>query len=86
MNKLDMPPMEFIHVESSQITDIAYDPGTQIMRVKFAPRKDGTQAVYQYERIDVATHAALIGSQSLYGYFSKVIKADPARFPYRKLD
>lgn len=86
MNKLDMPTPVFVPVESDQIREIAYDPETQLMRVKFAPRKDGTQAVYEYQNVDTVTYAELMAAPKMYSYFAKFIKASPDSFPYRKVE
>lgn len=82
MNKLD-----FVPVQSSQIATIAYDAAAQTMRVEFfSHRHDVPGSIYEYDNVEPETHAAMIGAPSIYGYFSKTIKADPERYPYRKIN
>jgi len=60
--------MNRIHVESSNIVSMGYDPDEQILEVEF---KNG---VYQYIGVKPDVHQAMIEADSKGKYFTSVIK------------
>lgn len=68
--------------DSSNISDVGYDPESQQLFVRF---KSSMDSVYVYENVLATTFVALVTSESLGKYFGAEIKAR-AMFPFRKVD
>jgi hypothetical protein len=66
------------HVDSTAMTDIAYDPATATLRIRFA---DGDW--YRYSGVPAALHAAMIAADSHGRFFHDHIRD---RFLYAKED
>lgn len=77
MSKQNNPA--WVPVDSSAISDIAYDAGTETLCVKFKP--NGT--AYAYSNVTKSEHAALVGAESLGKHFNQHIKLS---HPYVKLE
>lgn len=73
--------VEMINVESSNIRRIGYNRAAQRLYIEF---KGG--ATYRYSDVDPETYAALMGSESMGRGFQVLIKSNPERYPYVKLD
>ena len=78
-----VPPL--VSVTSSNLAAIGYDPDTETLYVAFG-RPPAALTLYAYDNVPPAVHAALMAAPSHGTYLNAVIKADPARYPYRKLD
>jgi len=72
---MDMQP-----VESSNIAAMGYDEEDKRLRVTF---KSG--ATYDYLNVEPETHAAVIGADSVGSAFHRLIRAQPATYPYLKV-
>lgn len=77
-------------VKSSQLAAIGYDPISQTLEVEFTPTKKQTAAgepgsIYQYSDVAPGDAARLTEAESIGSHFIKVIKADPERFPFKKI-
>jgi hypothetical protein len=82
--------MERKKVTSSQLKSIGFDPISQTMEVEFTPTKKQTAAgepgsIYQYSNVAPGDAARLTKAESIGSHFIKVIKADPERFPFKKI-
>ncbi|SOO08779.1 KTSC domain-containing protein [Xanthomonas citri] len=75
-----------IDVESRQIAAIGHDPGTQTLAVRFKNWKGEVTSLYHYANVTAEDFAALQAAESKGGHFNKVIKADPVRWPYHKVE
>ncbi|WP_115560050.1 KTSC domain-containing protein [Xanthomonas arboricola] len=73
-------------VESRQIAAIGHDASTQTLAVRFKNWKGDVTSLYHYDNVTADDYAALQAAESKGGYFNKVIKADPVRWPYRKVE
>jgi hypothetical protein len=74
-------------VESSQIAAIGHDPETNTLAIQFSPKKDGTPgSIYHYSNFSAEDFAAFKGAESIGSHFGKVIKPDPERYPYVKIE
>ena len=67
-----------MQVESSSITDIAYDPAYNRLRVRF---KSGVE--YRYDLVPASVHQAFVKSGSKGRFFSREIRD---RYPCRRLE
>ena len=77
-------------VKSSQLAAIGFDPISQTLEVEFTPTKKQTAAgdsgsVYQYSNVAPGDAARLTDAESIGSHFIKVIKADPERYPCKKI-
>jgi hypothetical protein len=72
---MDMQP-----VESSNIAAMGYDEEDKRLRVTF---KSG--ATYDYLNVEPETHATVIGADSVGSAFHRLIRAQPATYPYLKV-
>lgn len=72
--------MQRIHVESSQIRSIGYDPETLRMQVEFTPG-----SVYEYAGIERETHLDFMASESKGKFFGARIKTNPEKYPFQKV-
>jgi len=77
-------------VKSSQLAAIGYDPISQTLEVEFTPTKKQTAAdqpgsIYQYTGVAPGDAARLTEAESIGSHFIKHIKADPERFPFKKI-
>jgi hypothetical protein len=75
-----------IDVESRQIAAIGHDAATQTLAVRFKNWKGENTSLYHYDNVTADDYAALQAAESKGGHFNKVIKADPVRWPYRKVE
>ena len=73
--------VQMINVESSNIRRVGYNPEAKRLYIQF---KSGT--TYRYSNVEPETYATLMGSESIGRGFAALIKADPERYPYKKLD
>jgi hypothetical protein len=80
------PRIPLTDVESKQIAAIGYDADTQTLAVRFKNWKGEVTSLYHYDNVTAEDFAALQAAESKGGHFNKVIKADPARWPYRKVE
>ena len=71
--------MNFISVESSNLSAVGYDPDTQELQVQF---KNG--GIYSYEGVPHQTHADLVSAESIGSAFHKLIKSGP--YPFKKVN
>ena len=88
--------MDWIAVESSQISHLGYEPEAEYpLGVKFHPSKKQVPAgqpgsVYEYANVPPELFDALLAAKtnpeylSHYKFFDKHIKSQPLLFPYRK--
>jgi hypothetical protein len=85
-------PFTMQDVESSQIKRLGYNPGTRQLRVQFKKFDGSPGATYEYENVDSETYNGFFAKGeddkpiSIGRYFGLTIKADPRKFPYKKLD
>ncbi|KGK59604.1 hypothetical protein NC00_01410 [Xanthomonas cannabis pv. phaseoli] len=73
-------------VESRQIAAIGHDAASQTLAVRFKSWKGETTSLYHYDNVTAEDFAALQAAESKGSHFNKVIKADPVRWPYRKVE
>ncbi len=78
-------------VKSSQLLSVGHDPETSTLEVEFHPtRKQAADSqlgsVYQYANVSAADHAALVGAESVGSHFIQVIKKQPEKYPYKKIE
>ena len=72
--------MNLVPVESSNILAIGYNPTTLELQVKF---KAGT--TYSYANVEPAVHEQIMNAESVGSAFSKLIKVDPVKYPFKKV-
>jgi hypothetical protein len=77
-------------VKSSQLAAIGYDPISQTLEVEFTPTRkqeaaDHPGSIYQYSNVAPGDAARLEEAESVGSHFIKIIKADPERFPFKKI-
>lgn len=77
--------MEWTPVESSQISEVGYDAETQTLGIRFKPSGKYPASEYHYSFVDSDTYYALMTAESIGKYFGATIKADPVKYPYRKV-
>ena len=82
--------MEWKSVESSQISEVGYEPESSVLGIRFKPTRKQVEAgetgsEYHYSFVDSDTHAALLTAESVGSYFIKNIKSDPVKYPYTKV-
>lgn len=86
--------MERQKVESSLIASLGYDAGARKLEVEFKGYgKPGS--VYEYENVELETYNGFFATEkdaegkdqpvSIGKYFGSKIKADPKKYPYKKL-
>lgn len=75
--------MERFKVKSSQIEAIGRDAETDTMEVEFKGKNGNS--VYRYDNITVGIYTDLICAESIGSHFGKVIKANPDRFPFKRI-
>jgi len=73
-------------VESRQIAAIGHDDASHTLAVRFKSWKGEATSLYHYDNVTAEDYAALQAAESKGGHFNKVIKADPVRWPYRKVE
>lgn len=84
--------MDWIAVESSQISHLGYEPEAEYpLGVKFHPSKKQQAAgqpgsVYEYANVGASLFAAFVAADSVEKFFEAHIKAYPDQFPYRKAE
>ena len=66
--------MDFKSVKSSNVDAIAHDAETNTLHVRFK----GGGAVYAYQGVDAAKHAALLAADSVGGFLNSQIKGKHA--------
>ena len=82
-----MPTMPaLVPVSSSNLLAVSYDPATETLYVAFKAKPPALPALYAYEGVPTAIHAALMAAPSHGTYLNTVIKADRTRYPYHKLE
>jgi hypothetical protein len=86
MDKTTTPRIELVDVESRQIAAIGHDAASQTLAVRFKNWKGEITSLYHYDNVTAEDFAALQAAESKGGHFNKVIKADPVRWPYRKVE
>lgn len=69
----------WVPVDSSAISAIAYDAGTQSLYVRFLP----SDAEYVYENVTAAEHTALVTAPSIGKAFNSTIKKT---HPFQKIE
>ena len=69
--------MDRIHVESSNIRSVGYDPNIQTLEMEFH-----TRTVYQYFNVPEQEYLSLMNSPSHGSYFNKYIKG---RYRHQKI-
>lgn len=70
-----------VHVDSSQVTAVGYDIHNKKLEIEFK-----TGSVYVYENVEPEIHGAMMTAESLGKYFGQVIKADPVKYPFTKVE
>ena len=65
-------------IESSNLAEVGYDEGSQVMEVKF---KSGV--VYQYCGVPKDQYMGLMAAQSLGAYFSKFFRNN---YPFKRIE
>jgi hypothetical protein len=70
--------IERVHVESSQIASIGYDPKTQTLEVEF--NHEG--AVYRYVNVPADVYQEIMSADSVGSAFGKLIKKNAAKYPF----
>ena len=74
-------------VDSSQIESIGHDFATKTLRVRFAPKADGTPgALYEYANVSAEFFEKFRSAPSIGSFFYANIKKSPKDFPYKKLE
>jgi hypothetical protein len=66
-------------VESTAVSEMAYDPRTQRLEVAFPPsRKTGESAVWSYQPVRPEVYDEIRSSQSIGMAFGRLVKGDAA--------
>ena len=69
------------HVESSQIAEVGYDPGSKTLAVRFRS-KAGKGSLYHYKGVEAEHYADLCKCESLGKHFGTCIKG---KFDFEKI-
>jgi len=82
--------MEWKAVESSQISEVGFDPKTDTLGIRFKPNKHQTEngergSEYQYTRVGPALYKQLVAAESVGKFFGEHIKAHPETYPFTKV-
>lgn len=78
--------MKRLPVTSSQIAALGHDPINLKMQVEFKSFKpDKPTSVYEFSNVSQEDFAALMNAESIGKTFNAGIKANPTKYPFRKL-
>jgi hypothetical protein len=79
-------------VKSSQIASIGYDPGLRKLEIEFPGKGEQVGPVYEYENVTQDVYDGFFAEdpetkqpRSIGRYFGQVIKSNPQRYPYKKI-
>ncbi len=87
MNTVTTPTIETHPVESSQIHSVGHDAATNTLAIRFKNRTTGAPtSLYFYSNVTPELFAEFKGAASLGSYHGRVIKSDPKKFPFRKIE
>lgn len=70
---------------SAQIAERGHDPATCHLFLRFHGRGGARGALYRYGGFGLTDYAAFCDADSPGGYFAKVIKANPDRYPCERV-
>lgn len=82
------PAIDMIPVQSSQLEAIGHDPETNTLAIRFPAKERYLPApgsLYHYDNFTADDFAAFMAAESKGSYFIRTIKANPAKWPYRKV-
>lgn len=77
--------MEWTEVESSQISEVGYDPETETLGIRFKPQGKYPASEYHYANVGLLLYAELLSAKSVGKFFGEHIKKNPEMFPYTKV-
>lgn len=80
-NLEDVPLKEWIHVKSSNIYQVWYDPEIQVLKIAFAPEGSGV-SYYAYRDVHPIIFMGLLNAESKGKYFWQNIRG---RYSYVRL-
>jgi len=78
-------------VESSQIRSMGYDPAARKLEIEFKKNDGSPGSVYEYENVEPETFEGFFAKDedgkpiSIGRYFGLTIKANPRKYPFKKL-
>jgi hypothetical protein len=79
-------------VESSQIASVGYDSAARKLEIEFKGFSGRPTSVYEYENVEQELYDGFFvekeedGTKRSVGkYFGRTIKADPKRYPFKRL-
>lgn len=80
--------MQMEAIDSSLISHRGHDPERQVMTIRFRIKTGAPGSLYEYGNVSAAIYAeACAHKEMTFGqYFQRIIKPDPKRFPFRKLE
>lgn len=87
-NAQPSPEIDMIPVESSQIAAIGHDPETNTLAIQFPVKERYLPAkgsLYHYDNFTAEDFAAFLAAPSKGSHFIRTIKANPTKYPYRKI-
>lgn len=73
--------MERVSVDSSKISEMGYDPGKQLLEVKF--KADGS--VYQYQNVSESFYKTMCAAESVGKVFTQFIQKFPNLYPFTQV-
>ena len=77
--------MKFRKVESSQISEVGYEPETETLGIRFKAKGDWPASEYHYANVNETIHKALLDAESVGKAFQFYIKANPKLYPHIKI-
>ena len=78
--------MEWQKVESSQISEVGYEPETETLGIRFKATKLYPVSEYHYSFVPQDVHAALLTAESVGRYFAEHIKQQSDLYPFTKIE
>ncbi len=77
--------MEWKTVDSSQISEVGYDPETATLGIRFKAGKKSPASEYHYADVTDDVYQGLLTATSVGRYFAEQIKQRPDLYPYTKV-
>lgn len=81
-----VPVIAMDEVSSSQIHSLGYDAASETLAIRFKNKAGAPEALYHYASFTAENWEAFRTAESLGSHFHRVIKANPLRFPFAKID